>query len=158
MGLPDWSRGKITLAMGAVAAPVALVLILTAPRDDVPSADCQRVDDAAHHLAAVFPGVLQGMGGTADPNLPRKAAEAETAIRTEAAAIQDSEVKTTVLALAEAVHRISRGSPSAPPSGFPDRDFIGGYQDSTAALHAVKLLCPNVGTDAMPADMPALPN
>lgn len=158
MGLPDWSRGKITLAMGAVAAPIALILILTAPRDTAPSADCQRADDAAHHLMAVFPAAMRGMGGHSEPNLPREAAEAEAAIRGEAAGIEDPELRTKVVALADAVHRISKGSPSAPPSGFPDRDFVGGYQDSTAALHAVKLMCPNVGTDEIPADTPALPN
>lgn len=57
------------------------------------------------------------MGGHSEPNLSRTAAEAEAAVRGEAAAVQDPELRTRVLKLADAVHRISKGSPNAPRVG-----------------------------------------
>jgi hypothetical protein len=150
--LPDWPKWKIMLVMWLAVLPVMLVMILTAPEE--PSSDCARADDAVHHAAAVIPGVLGGMGGHSEPDLPRIAAESSAATRQEAAAIGEPDLRATVSAVADAVQRIGRGNPSAAPHGFPDRDFIGGYQDLMAALHDVKRLCPNVGTDELPAEPP----
>lgn len=158
MALKDWSRGKITLAMGAVAAPIAVIMIVTAPSEKAPSADCQRADQIAHQWVNVVPGVLQGMGvGEVDPNLARDAGEAATAVRDEASSIEDWDLKRKALRFADALHRISQGNPRTPPNGWPDKNFIGGFQDGTDALHELKLACPNVGTDQLPAGVPTTP-
>ncbi|WP_454791324.1 hypothetical protein [Mycolicibacterium lutetiense] len=155
MALKDWSRGKITLVMLGCAAPIAVIMIVTAPSDKAPSADCQRVDQIAHHL--VTAGALPGGDGVADPDITRKAAEAATAAREEAASIEDPDLKRKALAFADALHQFSQGNPSAPPNGWPDKNYMGGYQNSFSTLYELKVACPNVGTDPMPADMPTMP-
>ncbi|MED5816560.1 hypothetical protein VST63_29725 [Mycolicibacterium sp. 050232] len=151
MGLPDWSGAKIRLVMLAVAAPVMLIMVAVgyATEDsDKPSADCQRVDRVAHHL--VIPSGLVGRDGAGDPNAPRQAAAAATAAREEAAAIEDPDLKRKALAFADALHQFGQGNPSAPPNRWPDKNYMGGYQNSLSALHELKLACPNVGTDQLP--------
>ncbi|CQD18525.1 hypothetical protein A5731_24650 [Mycolicibacterium conceptionense] len=155
MGLPDWSGAKIRLVMLAVAMPVMLIMVAVgyATEDsEEPSADCQRADQIAHQWVNVVPGVLQGMGvGEVDPNLARDAGEAATAVRDEAASIEDHDLKRQALRFADALQRISEGNPRMPPSGWPDKNFVGGFQDGTDALHELKVACPNVGTDELPA-------
>ncbi len=147
--------------MGAVAAPIAVILIVTAPSEKAPSADCQRVDQIAHHL--VTAGALPGGDGVADPNVTRKAAEAAAAAaaaaaaRDEAASIEDPDLKRKALAFADALRQFSQGNPSAPPNGWPDKNYMGGYQNSFSTLHELKLACPNVGTDQLPEGVPPLP-
>jgi hypothetical protein len=158
VGLSDWSRGKVTLVMLAVAVPIMVIMIVTAPSEKAPSADCQRADQVAHKWVDVVPGVLQGMGvGDVDPNLARDAGEAATAVRDEAASIEDRDLKRQALRFADALQRISQGNPRTPPKGWPDKNFVGGFQDGTDALHELKLACPNVGTDQLPAGVPTTP-
>lgn len=158
MGLPDWSGAKIRLVMLAVAAPVMLIMVLVgyATEDsDEPSADCQRVDQVAHHL--VMPGVSAGKDGAGDPNAPREAAAAAVAARDEAASIEDPDLRRKALAFADALQQFGQGNHSAPPNGWPDRNYMGGYQNSISALYELKLACANVGTDELPAGVPTIP-
>lgn len=144
--------------MLAVAAPIMVIMIVTAPSEKAPSADCQRADRVAHKWVDVVPGVLQGMGvGDVDPNLARDAGEAATAVRDEAASIEGRDLKRQALRFADALQRISQGNPRTPPNGWPDKNFVGGFQDGTDALHELKLACPNVGTDQLPAGVPTTP-
>ncbi|BBX29949.1 hypothetical protein GCM10009632_48300 [Mycolicibacterium alvei] len=147
--------------MLAVAAPIMLIMVVVGYADessDELSDDCRRADQIAHQWVKVVPGVLQGMGvGEVDPNLARDAGEAATAVRDEAASIEDRDLKRKALRFADALQRISQGNPRTPPNGWPDNNFVGGFQDGTDALHELKLACPNVGTDQLPAGMATTP-
>lgn len=149
MRLPDWPKWKIMLVMWGAALPV-MIAVVVAGYANRPSADCERADTAAHRIVGVIHATSMGMAGHPVPDLPREVTESEAAIRAEAAAIEDDELRTEVLALADAVQRIGRGNVSAPPHGFPDRDVVGGRQDLTNALQAMRRTCPNVGTDEPP--------
>ncbi|MEW2483834.1 hypothetical protein AB0876_30045 [Mycobacterium sp. NPDC049093] len=161
MALRDWSSAKVRLVMLAAASPLMLIMVVVGYADDSSdelSADCQRADQIAHQWVKVVPGVLKGMGvGEVDPNLARDAGEATTAVRDEAASIEDQDLKRKALTFADALHRISQGNPRTPPNGWPDKNFVGGFQDGTEALHELKLACPNVGTDQVPAGVPTTP-
>ncbi|OMC37336.1 hypothetical protein A5740_04950 [Mycobacterium sp. GA-1841] len=143
--------------MLAVTAPVMLIMVAigyATDDSDEPSADCRHADQIAHHFVSVAPGAISGLAGEADRDVTRKAAEAATAARAEAASIEDPDLRRKALAFADALQLFSQGNPSAPPNGWPDKNYMGGYQNSTKALHDLKLACPNVGTDQMPADVP----
>ncbi|WP_395307353.1 hypothetical protein V4U86_18230 [Mycobacterium sp. AMU20-3851] len=55
------------------------------------------------------------------------------------------------MTLADNLDRVSHGSPSGPPNGFPDKNYVGGLQDSLSTGHALKLACPAAVNDRPPA-------
>lgn len=132
-------------------------MVVTAPDEKELSADCARADQAARHWARVLPVMQGGMFGDSDTtNLSRDTAGAAAAVRREAAAIEDAALQTKVNALATALEKVSRGNPKSPPNGWPDKEYVGGYQGTTAALHDLKIACPDIGDDPLPAvDMPS---
>ncbi|MGV0745582.1 hypothetical protein [Mycolicibacterium sp. XJ870] len=148
MSIRDWSSAKVRLVMLAIAAPFMTIWVIVgyAQESSGQNPDCAHADTAARHWAVVIPGIHAGLAGGAEtPNLSRDTADAADAIRGEADSITDSTLKTKVLALATALDRVSRGNPSSPPNGFPDKDYMGGMQGATSALHDLKIACPDIG-------------
>lgn len=155
MAIRDWSKAKFTLLIGL---PVFLVISIPivvwdyrteAPR---PSGDCLHVDQAMRHWMRVLPAIQSGLGDADDTALVSDTAAAATAIRGEAEAIQDPALRSTAMTLADNLERVSRGSPSSPPNGFPDRNYMGGMQDSISTGHALKLACPGAVDDRLPEE------
>lgn len=161
MSIRDWSKAKFTLL---IALPVLLVIaipmVVWSYRTEAPSlsGDCLRVDQAMRHWMGVLPRIQHGMADAEDTALDSDTAAAAAAIRGEAETIQDPALRSTVLTLADHLDRVSRGSPSSPPNGFPDRNYVGGMQDSMSTGHALKLACPGAVDDRKPqAQGPAKP-
>lgn len=153
MAIRDWSRAKITIL---IALPVFLVVTIPAViwsyHTQTPrlSGDCLHVDQALRHWVRVLPRVQRALTGTGDPALISDTATAAVAIREEAQAIQDSSLRSTAMALADSIDRISLGNPFTPPHGFPDQNYMAGMQDSISAGHDLKLACPAAGDDGAP--------
>ena len=145
MALRDWSKAKFTVL---IALPVFLVIGVpmvvwryhTEPASL--SGDCLHVDQAMRHWMRVLPRIQLGLGEAGDTALLSDIAAAAAAIRGEGEAVQDPELRSTTMALADNLSRVSRGSPNSPPNGFPDRDYVGGMQDSMSTGHALNLACP----------------
>lgn len=154
MALRDWSKAKFTFV---IALPVFLVISVpmvvwsyhTEPASL--SGDCLHVDQAMRHWMRVLPRIQLGLGEAGDTALLSDIAAAAAAIRSEGEAVQDPELRLTTLALADNLSRVSRGSPSSAPNGFPDRDYVGGMQDSMSTGHALKLACPGAVDDPISA-------
>ncbi|BCI83197.1 hypothetical protein MTY66_48220 [Mycolicibacterium sp. TY66] len=164
MGLPDWSRPKILLALLAVTVPILVLIAInkadssSAPPQQEASADCRRVDQAVRHWSDALPAIQFGLTRSADPAaIVRDSATAAAAVRSDAAAITDMTLRNKVTALADKLDMVRRGKPSAPPDWRPDQTYMDGYHPMTTLVHQLKVACPNVGNDPAPAGPPALP-
>ena len=163
MGLPDWSRPKILLVMLAVTVPILVLIVMsksdepeTSQQQEV-SADCQRVDQAVRHWSDALPGIMHGLSGNAvASDVARDAAAAAASVRNDAASITDMSLRDKVTALADRLDMVSRGTPRA-PDGFPDKNYMGGYQGMTPLVQQLKVACPNIGNDPLPAGFPSPP-
>ena len=153
MAISDWSRAKITIFIGL---PIFLVVTIPAViwsyHSETPrlSGDCLHVDQVLRHWAHVLPRVQRALTDAQDPALISDTATAAVAIRDEAQAILDSSLRSTALALADSIDRISLGNPSTPPHGVPDQNYMAGMQGSMSAGHDLKLACPAAGDDGVP--------
>ncbi|MGE2726056.1 hypothetical protein [Mycolicibacterium pulveris] len=157
MAVRNWSKAKITLL---IALPAFLVigipLVVWAYRTEAPglSGDCLHVDQAMRQWMRVLPRIQGGLVNADDTALDSDTASAAAAIRGEAEAIQESALRSTVLKLADDLDRVRQGSPSSPPSGFPDRNYVGGMQDSISTGHVLKRACPGAVDDRLPEEVP----
>lgn len=164
MGLPDWSRPKILLALLAVTVPILVLIAInkadssSAPPQQEASADCRQVDQAVRHWSEALPAIQFGLTRSADAAaIARNSATAAAAVRSDAASITDMTLRDKVTALADKLDMVSRGRPSAPPDWRPDQTFMDGYHPMTTLVHQLKVACPNVGNDPAPAGPPTLP-
>ncbi|MEN4451318.1 hypothetical protein ACJH6J_17805 [Mycobacterium sp. SMC-18] len=164
MGLPDWSRPKILLALLAVTVPILVLIAInkadssSAPPQQEASADCRQVDQAVRHWSEALPAIQFGLTRSADAAaIARDSATAAAAVRSDAASITDMTLRDKVTALADKLDMVSRGRPSAPPDWRPDQTFMDGYHPMTTLVHQLKVACPNVGNDPAPAGPPTLP-
>ena len=164
MGLPDWSRPKILLALLAVTVPILVLIAInkadssSAPPQQEASADCRQVDQAVRHWSEALPAIQFGLTRSADAAaIARDSATAAAAVRSDAASITDMTLRDKVTALADKLDMVSRGRPSAPPDWRPDQTFMDGYPPMTTLVHQLKVACPNVGNDPAPAGPPTLP-
>ncbi|MGN7778773.1 hypothetical protein ACTJJE_04540 [Mycolicibacterium sp. 22603] len=154
MGIWDWSRAKITfLIVLPVFLVIAVPMVVWGYRSESPrlSGDCVHVDQALRHWMTVLPRIQLSMAKEVDPTVLSDVVAAARAVRVEAEAIGDPELRSTVMRLAGNLDQVSKGSPSSPPNGFPDRNYIGGMQDSMSTGHALKLACPAAVDDPVPA-------
>lgn len=99
----------------------------------------------------VLPRIQLSMAKEGGPTVLSDVVAAARAVRVEAEAIGDAELRSTVMRLAGNLDQVSKGSPSSPPNGFPDRNYVGGMQDSMSTGHALKLACPAAVDDPVPA-------
>lgn len=153
MGVRDWSRAKITFLIGLpVFLVVAVPMVVWGYRSEPPplSGDCVHVDQALRHWMTVLPRIQLSMAKAGDTTLLSDVGAAARAVRVEAEAIEGPTLRSTVIKLADNLDRVSRGSPSSPPNGFPDRNYVGGLQDSMSTGHALKLECPAAVNDPAP--------
>lgn len=120
-----------------IALPVLLVigipLVVWSYRTEASclSGDCLHVDQARRHWMYVLPRIQWGL-----PDADEAAPVSDIAAA--AAAFRDLSLRLTALTLADNVDRVSRASPSGPPNGFPDRNHVGGMQDSMSTGHDLK--------------------
>lgn len=153
MGIRDWSRAKITFR---IVLPVFLVIavpmVVWGYRSEQPrlSGDCVQVDQALRHWMTVLPRIQLNMAKAGDTTLLSDVGAAARAVRGEAEAIESPTLRSTVIALADNLDRVSSGSPSSPPNGFPDGNYVGGLQDSMSTGRALKLACPAAVNDSVP--------
>ncbi|MCF6390170.1 hypothetical protein L2K20_24615 [Mycobacterium sp. MBM] len=153
MGIRDWSRAKITFLIGLpVFLVIAVPMVVWGYRSEPPplSGDCVHVDQALRHWMTVLPRIQLSMAKAGDTTLLSDVGAAARAVRVEAAAIEGPTLRSTVIKLADNLDRVSRGSPTSPPNGFPDRNYVGGLQDSMSTGHALKLACPAAVNDPAP--------
>lgn len=153
MAIRDWSKARLTVL---IALPVLLVIgipmVVWSYHTEAPglSGDCLHVDQAMRQWMRVLPRIQGGLVNADDTALDSDTAAAAAAIRGEARAIQEPTLRSTVLKLADDLDRVSQGSPSSPPNGFPDGNYVGGMQDSMSTGHALKLACPGAVDDPLP--------
>ncbi|MCG7579602.1 hypothetical protein [Mycolicibacterium sp. OfavD-34-C] len=154
MSFREWSGTKVRLILLAAVVPVMIIWVVISyatESADKPTGDCLSAENAVRHWASVLSDVQKSMAGDVDTTLSVDTAQAAAAIRGEADVIGDSALRTTVLELAAQLDRVSRGDPSSPPNGFPDKDYMGGYQGTLAAVHDIKAACPEIGDDPVPS-------
>lgn len=141
--------------MLAGAVPIMVIMIVTAPDEEMLSSDCTRVDQSLRHWGRVLTDIQLGMTADSDTtNLSRDTAEAANAVRGEAASITDSSLRAKVVTLADNLDRVSHGDPKSPPNGWPDKNYMGGYQGTMATVHDLIKACPGVGDGPPPTGMP----
>ncbi len=152
------------LVMLAVAVPIMVLIVVSkrdsssAPQQPEVSADCQQVDQAVRHWALALPSIQFGLTRAADAlTISRDAAAAAASVRNDAASITDMSLRNKVTTLADKLDMVSRGNPSAPPDGLPDQTYMSGYQPMLPLVHQLKVACPNIGDDLVPAGLPAGP-
>ena len=125
MAIRDWSKAEFTLL---ITLPVFLVISIPlgvwSDRTETPSlsGDCLHVDQAMRHWMRVLPQIHRGLGEMGPTAVASETAAAAAAIRVEAQAIQDPTLRSTAMTLADNLDQVSRGNPSSPPNGFPDRN------------------------------------
>ena len=81
---------------------------------------------------------------------------AAASVRNDAASITDMSLRDKVTALADRLDMVGRGNPRA-PDGLPDKNYMGGYQGMTPLVQQLKVACPNIGNDPLPAGFPSPP-
>ncbi|MDY6997897.1 MAG: hypothetical protein SW019_14955 [Actinomycetota bacterium] len=153
MSFREWSGTKIRLIMLAAVLPIMIIWVVISyatESADEPTGDCLSAENAVRHWASVLPDVQKGMAGRVDTTLSGETAQAAVAVRDEANVIGDATLRTAVLELAAQLERVSRGDPSSPPNGFPDKDYVGGYQGTVTAVGDIKAACPEIGDDPVP--------
>lgn len=106
------------------------------------------------HWGQVLSDIQLGMSSKVDTaKLSRDTADAADAVRREAASITDSSMQNQVISLATHLEQVSRGNPSSAPNGFPDKNYMGGYQGTMTDIHDLKVACPAAANDPVPADI-----
>ncbi|MGE2833559.1 hypothetical protein [Mycobacterium sp. SMC-4] len=153
MSWRDWSSARIRLTMLAVVTPIMAlwVVIGYVTESDEPTGDCLAAENGVRRWAAVLPDIHAGMpGDVAAATLSDATAQAAAGIRDDAETIDDLELRNLVTALAEELERVSRGDPSSPPNGWPDKNYMGGYQGSVRVVGEIKRACPEIGDELAP--------
>jgi hypothetical protein len=152
------------VVMLAVAIPIMVLIVVSkpdsanAPPQQEASTDCRQADQAVRHWAEALPAIQFGLTRSADAaRIARDASAAAASVRNDAASITDMSLRDKVTALADKLDMVSRGNPSAPPHGFPDQTYMGGYQPMMPLVHQLKVACPNIGNDPAPPGLPARP-
>ncbi|KUI43082.1 hypothetical protein AU197_11390 [Mycobacterium sp. IS-1590] len=153
MAIRDWSKARFVLL---IALPVLLLIgipmVVWSYQSEPPglSGDCLHVDQAMRQWMRVLPRIQRGMVNADDTALDADTAAAAAAIRAEAKSIEEPTLRSTVLKLADDLDRAGQGTPSSPPHGFPDRNYVGGMQDSMTTGYALKRACPEAVDDPLP--------
>lgn len=121
--------------MLAAAMPVMVTMVVVGYANDPSDADCGHAARAMAHGISVQLDVNQAMTGTAPTTLSTDAANAAAAVRQEATAIEDSELRQTASALASQLDQVSKGN------------HVRGYEGAIEAILDLKTICPKAGEE-----------
>ena len=148
--------GVVLVLVGVVVlSAIGFVVALFLMEPSAPSAhhtsassDCAHADLAFRRWDSVYPDISEAMIPK-EPvditSLSTDVANAASAVRREAAQIEDQDLKAEVTKLASQLDLISEGNPISPPNGWPDKNYMGGYQGAISTIGELKKACPDLG-------------